>query len=112
MQGGVLFPVHGGHQERSAHILMLHDVVLALPVSSAVCERGFSCLSRIKTDWRSSLKVEMMDKLMLVSLEGPTIQDFNAEGPMDLWWGSAQRSRKPEFERETTDDQRTSDLLN
>ena len=40
------------------------------------------------------------------------IQDFTAEGPMDLWWGSAQRSRKPTFQRETTDDQGTSDLLN
>ena len=40
------------------------------------------------------------------------IQDFNAEGPMDLWSGSAQSSRKPTFERETTDDQETSDLLN
>ena len=27
----------------------------------------------------STLKVEMMDKLELVSLEGPTIQDFKAE---------------------------------
>lgn len=69
------FKGYEGHRERFAHILMLHDVVLALPVS--VCERGFSCLSRIKTDWRSFLKV---DKLMLVSLKGPTMQDFSAEG--------------------------------
>ncbi|KAM3850348.1 zinc finger protein 862-like [Diretmus argenteus] len=101
---------YGGHQERFAHILMLHDVVLTLPVSSATCERGFSCLSRIKTDWRSSLRVDMMDKLMLVSLEGPTIQDFNAEGPLDLWWESAQRSRRPRFQ-ERTDEQASSDLL-
>lgn len=34
------------------------------------------------------MSVEMMDKLMLVSLEGPTMTDFSAEWPIDLWWTS------------------------
>lgn len=35
-----------------------------------------------------------MDKPMLALLEGPTVQNVKAEGPTDLSWESAQRSRK------------------
>lgn len=67
---------------------------MCAPVSSAGCERVVGCQSRIKIDWRSSLKGEAMQQLMLVSLEGPTSQDISAEGPT-----------------ERTNKQATSDLL-
>ena len=39
--------------ERFCNILMLIEILLVLPVSTACCERGFSCMSRIKTQYRS-----------------------------------------------------------
>ncbi|KAJ8309954.1 hypothetical protein KUTeg_011819 [Tegillarca granosa] len=38
------------------NILALYDLVLALPASSAVCERGFSYMMQIKEDYRNRLK--------------------------------------------------------
>ena len=42
-------------------ILKLAEIVLVIPMSTAICERGFSALKRIKSDWRSSLGVEMFE---------------------------------------------------
>ena len=63
-------------------------------MSTAVCERGFSALKRIKSDWRS---MEMLDSLMAVVLEGPTLQYYNPAGAMDKWWKQGQRTRRPDF---------------
>ena len=40
------------------HSQILHDVVLTISVCPAICERAFSCLSRVKTDWRLFLQVD------------------------------------------------------
>ena len=34
----------------------LMELYLIMPISTACCERGFSCMKRIKNDWRASLK--------------------------------------------------------
>jgi hypothetical protein len=44
---------------------MLIETVLVLPISSAICERGFSAVKRIKSDWRSNLRTETMNHLLL-----------------------------------------------
>lgn len=36
------------------NILMCVEIVLCIPMSSAICERGFSAIARIKSDWRAS----------------------------------------------------------
>ncbi|KAJ8318869.1 hypothetical protein KUTeg_003960 [Tegillarca granosa] len=38
-------------RNRFKHIKRLVQIVLTLLVSSAICERGFSCVKRIKSDW-------------------------------------------------------------
>ena len=50
---------------------MLIETVLVLPISSAICERGFSAVKRIKSDRRSNLRTETMNHLLLASIEGP-----------------------------------------
>ena len=76
-------------QERRLHnVMMLIEIILVIPVSTAVCERGFSAMKRIKSDWRSSLSPEMLDTLMLISLEGPSYQEFRAEDAVTRWWFS------------------------
>lgn len=42
-------------EERFHNILMLVECILCIPVSSAICERGFSAMTRIKSDWRACL---------------------------------------------------------
>ncbi|KAK2564106.1 Zinc finger protein 862 [Acropora cervicornis] len=41
--------------DRFCNILMLVEILLILPLSTACCERGFSRMGKIKSDWRSCL---------------------------------------------------------
>ena len=87
-----------GQESRFHNILKLYEIVLALPVSSAVCERAFSCLKRIKSDWRCQLATEQLDHLMMVSIEGPTLEEYDAEKAIHRWWTCGQRARRPSFQ--------------
>ena len=44
---------------RFRNMIFLLELLLSFPLSSAVCERGFSAMKRIKSDWRSSLKPDI-----------------------------------------------------
>jgi hypothetical protein len=93
-----------GNADHFKNLLLLIEVVLVIPVSSAVCERGFSCVKRIKSDWRSRLTTEMMNHLLTVSIEGPVLEDYNAERAVQLWYSGGQRRRRPRFEAAHDDD--------
>ena len=80
------------------NILILVEIILCIPVSSAICERGFSTMSRIKFDWRSKLDIEMLNILMAVSIEGPSSGDYNCQRALELWWHGGQRARRPQFD--------------
>ncbi|WAR01825.1 ZN862-like protein, partial [Mya arenaria] len=51
----------------------LAEIILSLPVSNAWPERGASAVKRIKTRLRSSLKNDMLQALMSVSINGPDV---------------------------------------
>ena len=57
-------------------ILKLAEIVLVIPMSTVTCDRGFSALKCIKRDWRSSLGVDMLDRLMVIVVEGPSLEDY------------------------------------
>ena len=52
------------------------QIALALPVSNADSERGFSCMNRVKTELRNHLTVSSLDTLK-ISIEGPDISQFD-----------------------------------
>ncbi|XP_056267915.1 zinc finger protein 862-like isoform X2 [Pseudoliparis swirei] len=79
------------------NILHLVHMMLALPVSSAVCERGFSSQKRMKSDVRGSLHVDTVEDLIRISMEGPNIDDFDAKEAVDMWLNQAQRTRRPNY---------------
>ena len=56
---------------------VLATIVLISPVTSVVCERGFSVHNMIKTKGRARLKHDTVTKLMRVKEEGPTLEDFD-----------------------------------
>ena len=60
------------NRQEFSNILMLVKLVLVFPLSTAVCERGFSTLKRAKSDWRCPLSTPTIDDLMRVSIEGPS----------------------------------------
>ena len=59
-------------------LLKLISIIMVLPMSTAVVERGFSTMKRIKTDWRSRLETPQLSKLMYLSIEGPHVKDYDA----------------------------------
>lgn len=56
-------------------LLELAEVCLSLPVSNAWPERGASAIKRLKTRLRSSLKNDMLDALLQVSINTPEVND-------------------------------------
>ncbi|KAF3840384.1 hypothetical protein F7725_019101 [Dissostichus mawsoni] len=88
------------HEERRAMfrcLCHLMEIYMVLPVSTAVCERGFSTMKRVKTDWRSSLTTAQLQRLMFISIQGPALEDFDAASAAQRWWTSSLRRRRPGF---------------
>ena len=53
-------------------------------------------MARIKTDGRSRLGPEMLDNLMAISVNGPTIADYNCNGALSLRF-NGEKKRRPMY---------------
>ena len=78
-------------------ILSLVDLILTLPASTADCERGFSQMKLVKSDWRSRLSTTTLCDLLVVQLSSPSIEDFDPNPAVQLWHQDSIRSRRPDF---------------
>ena len=58
---------------------------LILPLAAADCERGFSTLKQIKSTPRNRLKNDTLKQLMMISIEGPSPDEFNFAAAADKW---------------------------
>ncbi|XP_053383489.1 zinc finger protein 862-like [Mercenaria mercenaria] len=76
-------------------ILKVIHLTSVYPLSNASCERAFSTMKRIKTDWRCNLNVDMMDILMRISVTNVKFNDFNPRPAVRRWWLSGQRQKRP-----------------
>lgn len=85
------------YSARFPNLLVLIELCLVMPIQTACCERGNSCLNRIMTDFRSSLDVSTVDALMFISLNGPDHAEYNATRAVARWLDSRQRLRRPEI---------------
>jgi len=64
--------------------LLLQRVQL-LPVSSAECERGFSCMNVNDTAARNRISIETLASLIFVKVNGPPPGQFNPEPYVQKW---------------------------
>ena len=85
--------------ERFCNVLMLIEILLVLPVCTACCERGFSCMSRIKTQYRSKLDTVTLDYLLRIGIDGVSSADFDPQRAIALWWNTGERAKRPNFVR-------------
>ena len=69
------------------NLAKLAAIGLLLPMSTADCERGFSTLSRVKTDLRNRLQNKTLNHLLMISIEGPDAADYSFDEACDLWAG-------------------------
>ena len=65
------------------NILHLVAVVLVMPISNAQLERAFSTMGRVLIDWRKRLQTSILSDLMLISMEGHEVGEFDAKGGMN-----------------------------
>jgi hypothetical protein len=71
--------------EAAGVFLLLVDLLLSIPAHSVECERGFSLLKVIKTDWRNRLTDDAVTDLMRISLDSADIKEFNPDPAIHLW---------------------------
>ncbi|MGH0115904.1 UNVERIFIED_CONTAM: hypothetical protein FKN15_054260 [Acipenser sinensis] len=84
-------------QNRFSNLLHLIELSLVIPLSTEECERGFSCMKRLKSDWRSSLSVDMLSKLMFIFMNGPSQIKYDAAGAVNRRWRAGERARRPDY---------------
>ena len=70
------------------------SIALTIPISTASCERGFSTMNRINTTLRNRLTSDSMDKLIRISSEGPSLEDFDFDKAVDMWSSKCNRRIK------------------
>ena len=78
------------HRDRFPHVLMLVEILLVLLLSTACCDHGFSIMCKIKSDWRSSLSVEILDCLR-IAMEGSSVVAFDPGNALQFCCTSSAR---------------------
>ncbi|CAC5417109.1 unnamed protein product [Mytilus coruscus] len=87
------FFIYPDLKRRFEHLILVLELIPSFPLSSAVCERGLSAMKRAKTDWRSSIKPEMLLMLLFITVEGPEINQFDTNSVFNHWWSSGRQKR-------------------
>ena len=62
------------HKEEFPNVLLIAEIVLTWPLSTAACERGFSSMNRTKTIQRSSLTPKTLDNNLRISIKYHSLQ--------------------------------------
>lgn len=83
------------YKEDLKDVLHLVEILLVLPISAAQCERAISAQNRIKNDSRSCLGGQTLEELMRISLEGPSLSEFDPDSAVKEWFKSSKRPRRP-----------------
>lgn len=81
--------------DQFSNILKVIHLTSLYPLSNAHCERGFSVMKRIKSDWRCCLSNDTLNILMRIDIEGPNIADFEPRPVVNRWYISGQANRRP-----------------
>jgi hypothetical protein len=89
--------IHTQHRARFINLCWMAEIILSYPLSTACCERGFSIMKRVKSDWRASLDPQTLSMLMRIAIDGPSISEFDPKRAVEYWWFSGSRARRPNY---------------
>ena len=76
------------------NVLLLCELVFALPFSNGVVERIFSNVKIIKTEKRTNLSAETLRDLLEIKVEGPPFNEFVTRPAVELWWRDCRTTRR------------------
>ncbi|KAG1675183.1 Protein NDRG3 [Nymphon striatum] len=74
-------------------ILPIINIMLTISPSTAQCERGFSAMNGLKTQYRTSLNQNSLSHLMRVKVDGPSVKDFNPTDSLVTWINSGKSTK-------------------
>ena len=77
------------------NILQIIHLTSLFPLSNASCERGFSTMKRIKSDWRNRLNNDTLNILMRIDMNNKKLQEFEPRPVVNRWWISGMRIKRP-----------------
>ena len=78
-------------KEECKNILHIFEIMLIVPFTNAKVECIFSKMNRVKTDLRNRLSRARLDVFLRVGEEEPSIESFNADPIIDLWYNDRVR---------------------
>ena len=64
---------------------MLEEILTVLPISSAACERSFSQMNLQQTSVRNRMLVDSISNLLMISINGPSLNNWNARKYVISW---------------------------
>ena len=76
------------------NILLVSELLMCLPFSTAKVERFFSIMKIIKTERTTNLSCFTLNDLLEVSTEGPNLSNFSSDCAVDLWWRDCSSGRR------------------
>ncbi|XP_070560511.1 zinc finger protein 862-like isoform X2 [Ptychodera flava] len=91
------------------NILALVDLVLSLPASSAVCERGFSLMKQTKTEYRNRLHTKTLSNLLMVKLHTENEKEYDPTSAIHYWNTGGPKKRRHNFMEDRSN--RLSDIV-
>lgn len=82
--------------ESHPNVWQLAAIALLLPTSTADCERGFSCLKRVKTTHGLQLSNKVLNSIIVISLQRPELNQSDFAAAVESW--HSQGSRRAQIE--------------
>lgn len=79
------FSMHKQGKAMTAKLCDFVQTLRVLPVSSAACERGFSQMNLHHTSVRNRLAITTISNLLMISINGPCLRDWNAKKYVLSW---------------------------
>ena len=83
----------GRYKEAFPELYRLGNIAVALPVSTASCERSFSCLRHIKTWVRNSISNDKLQSVAILAIERERAQLLDTEAVIDAF-AAGHRNRR------------------
>ena len=75
-------------------VFKLVALTVLFPWDNPCCERGFSCMNRIKCRMRASLGPVLLDQLMRISMCGPPLDSWDPRPAIAKWMAKKDRRVK------------------